>query len=100
MHIRIDYLADKNCFTELNESPRLRRQWQDVLEECRQTEAGPEERLRIALLNVDYVTSFELPFRLLLTRTPQLGSPRCVKNGTSARKMWCSTINALAACTT
>ena len=49
MHIRIDYLADKNCFTELNESPRLRRQWQDVLEECRQTEAGPEERLRIAL---------------------------------------------------
>ncbi len=72
MHIRIDYLADKNCFTELNESPRLRRQWQDVLEECRQTEAGPEERLRIALLNVDYVTSFELPFRLLLTRTPQL----------------------------
>ncbi|MDO2366452.1 DNA-binding protein, partial [Escherichia coli] len=55
MHIRIDYLADKNCFTELNESPRLRRQWQDVLEECRQTEAGPEERLRIALLNVDYV---------------------------------------------
>jgi hypothetical protein len=34
--------------------------------------AGPEERLRIALLNVDYVTSFELPFRLLLLRTPQL----------------------------
>ncbi|HBA7794704.1 TPA: DNA-binding protein [Escherichia coli] len=72
MHTRIDYLADKYCFTELNESPRLRLQWQDVLEECRQTEAGPEERLRIALLNVDYVTSFELPFRLLLTRTPQM----------------------------
>lgn len=68
MRTRIDYLADKYSFTELNESPRLRRQWQDVLEECRQTEAGPEERLRIALLNVDYVTSFELPFRLLLTR--------------------------------
>ena len=58
-------------FIERNESPRLRQQWQDVLEECRQTEAGPEERLRIALLNVDYVTSFELPFRLLLTRAPQ-----------------------------
>ena len=72
MRTRIDYLADKYSFTELNESPRLRRQWQDVLDECRQTEAGPEERLRIALLNVDYVTSFELPFRLLLTRTPQL----------------------------
>lgn len=33
---------------------------------------GAEERLRIALLNVDYVTSFELPFRLILTRAPQL----------------------------
>lgn len=33
---------------------------------------GSEKRPRIALLNVDYVTSFELPFRLLLTRTPQL----------------------------
>ena len=64
MRTRIDYLADKYCFTELNESPRLRQQWQDVQEECQQ--------LRIALLNVDYVTSFELPFRLLLTRTPQL----------------------------
>ncbi|EKP9810898.1 DNA-binding protein, partial [Escherichia coli] len=72
MRTRIDYLADKYSFTELNELPRLHQQWQDVLEECRQTEAGPEERLRIALLNVDYVTSFELPFRLLLTRTPQL----------------------------
>lgn len=44
---------------KLNESPRLRRQWQDVLDECRQTEAGPEERLRIALLNVDYVSNAE-----------------------------------------
>ncbi|STK80393.1 putative DNA-binding protein [Escherichia coli] len=33
---------------------------------------GQKNGLRIALLNVDYVTSFELPFRLLLTRTPQL----------------------------
>ncbi|EFN7977578.1 DNA-binding protein, partial [Escherichia coli] len=48
MRTRIDYLADKYCFTERNESPRLRQQWQDVLEECWQTEAGPEERLRIA----------------------------------------------------
>ncbi len=72
MSIRVDYLAEKYVFTEQNEPPRLTRQWQDVLEECRQTGAGPEERLRIALLNVDYVTSFELPFRLLLTRTPQI----------------------------
>ncbi len=38
--------------------------------------------------------SFELPFRLLLTRTPQLIAAR-VKNGASARKMWCLTINGL-----
>ncbi|MEG9982773.1 hypothetical protein V6247_25940, partial [Escherichia coli] len=37
MRTRIDYLVNKYCFTELNESPRLRRQWQDVLDECRQT---------------------------------------------------------------
>ena len=43
-----------------------------MLNECRETQAGAEERLRIALLNVDYVTSFELPFRLLLVRAPQL----------------------------
>ncbi len=51
---------------------RLRQQWQDVQEECRQAEVGSGERLRNALLNVDYTTSFELPFRLLLTRTSQL----------------------------
>ncbi|EKS6643052.1 hypothetical protein QCD58_001835 [Enterobacter hormaechei] len=40
-----------------------------MLEEYRHLKA--EERLRIALLNIDYFTSFELPFRLLLTRMPQ-----------------------------
>lgn len=43
-----------------------------MIAECQKNKAGAEERLRFALLNVDYVTSFELPFRLLLTRTPQL----------------------------
>ena len=69
---RIDYQIEKYSFTEVNESPRLTEQWSDVLRECRESKAGAEERLRIALLNVDYVTSFELPFRLLLVRTPQL----------------------------
>ncbi|AST81314.1 TPA: DNA-binding protein [Citrobacter farmeri] len=69
---RIDYLIEKYHFTEINESPRITSQWKEVLAECQQENAGVEERLRIALLNVDYVTSFELPFRLLLTRTPQL----------------------------
>lgn len=69
---RIDYQIEKYRLTELNEDPRLTRQWREVLAECRQSRAGSEERLRIALLNVDYVTSFELPFRLLLIRAPQL----------------------------
>ncbi len=69
---RIDYQIEKYQFSCASEPPRLTRQWGDVLEECRQLKAGAGERLRIALLNVDYVTSFELPFRLLLIRTPQL----------------------------
>ncbi|WP_061797491.1 hypothetical protein [Serratia ficaria] len=69
---RVDYQIEKYCFAEATESPRLTRQWANVIAECRENKAGAEERLRIALLNVDYVTSFELPFRLLLTRAPQL----------------------------
>lgn len=69
---RIDYQIEKYSFAEVNETPRIAQQWAEVLKECRQVRAGSIERLRIALLNVDYVTSFELPFRLLLVRTPQL----------------------------
>lgn len=69
---RVDYQIEKYRFMEAAESPRLTRQWSEVIAECQGNKAGAEERLRIALLNVDYVTSFELPFRLLLTRTPQL----------------------------
>lgn len=69
---RVEYQIEKYSFTEANEPARLSRQWADVLAECLENKAGAEERLRIALLNVDYVTSFELPFRLLLTRAPQL----------------------------
>ena len=69
---RIDYDIEKYQFTEAGETSRLREQWREVYQECRQLQAGAEERLRIALLNVDYVTSFELPFRLLLVRAPQL----------------------------
>lgn len=68
----IDYQIEKYQFRARNESPRLMRQWEDVMRECRDTGAGARERRRTALLNVDYVTSFELPFRLLLTRTPQM----------------------------
>lgn len=69
---RIDYHLEKYQFSCSDEALRLTREWADVLEECHGLKAGAEERLRIALLNVDYVTSFELPFRLLLLRTTQL----------------------------
>lgn len=69
---RVYYLIEKYHFTEVAESPRTAGQWADVITECRRENAGAETRLRIALLNVDYVTSFELPFWLLLTHTPQL----------------------------
>ncbi|WP_447888285.1 DNA-binding protein [Serratia fonticola] len=69
---RIDYQIEKYSFADVNDTPRIAQQWAEVLKECRQVRAGSIERLRIALLNVDYVTSFELPFRLLLVRTPQL----------------------------
>jgi hypothetical protein len=72
MAARIDYEIEKYQFTEVSEPPRLAQQWAEVLEECRQEKAGSEARLRLALLNVDYVTSFELPFRLQLIRAPQL----------------------------
>lgn len=65
----IDYQIEKYSFKEAAEPARLTRQWAEVMQECRKMSA--EERLRTALLNVDYVTSFELPFRLLLVRAPQ-----------------------------
>lgn len=57
---RVEYQIEKYSFTEASESARLSRQWADVLVECQENRAGAEERLRIALLNVDYITSFEL----------------------------------------
>lgn len=46
---RIDYDIEKYQFTEAGETSRLREQWREVYQECRQLQAGAEERLRIAL---------------------------------------------------
>ncbi|EJN3716938.1 DNA-binding protein, partial [Escherichia coli] len=46
----IDYQIEKYQFRARNESPRLMRQWEDVMRECRDTGAGARERLRTALL--------------------------------------------------
>ncbi|WP_336707074.1 MULTISPECIES: DNA-binding protein [unclassified Cedecea] len=72
MNDRIDYQIEKYSFTETEASPRLSSQWEEVQEEFQREPQDAEQRLRLALLNVDYVTSFELPFRLLLLRAPQL----------------------------
>jgi hypothetical protein len=93
---RVDYQIEKYLLTEAAEPERLTRQWAEVLEECREQKSGAEDRLRLALLNVDYVTSFELPFRLLLTRAPQL-IDAVRKSFSSVRKMFCLTASALAA---
>jgi len=69
---RVDYHLEKYLLTEAGEPERLTRQWAEVMRECHDQKSGAEERLRLALLNVDYVTRFELPFRLLLLRTSQL----------------------------
>ncbi len=55
---RVDYQIEKYRFTEAAESPHLTQQWSDVIAECQENKAGAEERMRFALLNVDYVTSF------------------------------------------
>ncbi|VEB97711.1 Uncharacterised protein [Cedecea lapagei] len=72
MNDRIDYQIEKYSFKEIEETPRLSRQWEEVKEEFQREPQDAEQRLRLALLNVDYVTSFELPFHLLLLRAPQL----------------------------
>lgn len=72
MNARVDYHMEKYQFIETRETQQLAQQWAEVMDECHHLKAGSEERLRIALLNVDYVTSFELPFRLQLIRAPQL----------------------------
>lgn len=69
---RIDYQIEKYSFVELNEPAHITQQWAEVSEKCREAHAGVDERLRLALQTIDYVTSFELPFRLLLIRAPQL----------------------------
>ncbi|ASV56520.1 MULTISPECIES: DNA-binding protein [Lelliottia] len=72
MAASIDYQIEKYQFIEVNEPDHLSRQWAEVLEQCRQAKAGSEARLYLALQHVDYVTSFELPFRLQLIRAPQI----------------------------
>lgn len=53
------------------ESTQLTQQWQQVLQICREESLGEMARARLAFNLVDYITSEDLPFRLLITRAPQ-----------------------------
>ncbi|MCE7732532.1 hypothetical protein [Vibrio campbellii] len=53
------------------ESVQLTQQWQQVLQICREESLGEMARARLAFNLVDYITSEDLPFRLLITRAPQ-----------------------------
>lgn len=66
MH-RIDYQIALNHITEVSETPHQAKKWFIV----QQQHAGEVDRVRMALRRLSYVTSYELPFRLLLIRAPQ-----------------------------
>ncbi|WP_241813120.1 hypothetical protein [Vibrio splendidus] len=53
------------------ESARLTSQWDQALQICRDKPLGEVARARLAFNLVDYITSEDLPFRLLITRAPQ-----------------------------
>ncbi|WP_038880471.1 hypothetical protein [Vibrio jasicida] len=53
------------------ESAQLAQQWQQVSQICREGSLGEMARARLAFNLVDYITSEDLPFRLLITRAPQ-----------------------------
>ncbi|CAK8741798.1 hypothetical protein SODG_005116 [Sodalis praecaptivus] len=59
---RIDYQIALNHITEASETPHQAKQWFMV----QQQHAGEIARVRLALHSLPYVTSYELPFRLLL----------------------------------
>jgi hypothetical protein len=69
---RIDYIVEKYIISERSEPPHITSQWQKVIAKCQENQLHSEERLLLAMSSVDYVTSFELPFRLMLVRAPQL----------------------------
>ncbi|EMQ2878964.1 hypothetical protein V9N52_004321, partial [Vibrio navarrensis] len=54
-----------------NEPAHLAQQWQEVQTIAREKQLGELARARLAFHLVDYLTSEDLPLRLLITRAPQ-----------------------------
>lgn len=68
---RIDYQILKNHLVVHGEPLRITQQWASVIAQCQSAQLNADQRAALALSTVDYVTSYELPFRLLLLRAPQ-----------------------------
>lgn len=71
MTIKIHYDIHSYKVRSDKESLSLTSQWQQVLQICREKPLGELARARLAFNMVDYITSEDLPFRLLITRAPQ-----------------------------
>ncbi|EHJ9984908.1 hypothetical protein KB976_004011 [Vibrio parahaemolyticus] len=67
IHYQIQRIRVKND----KETPSLDAQWQQVVQICKAEQLGEVARARLAFNMVDYITSEDLPFRLLVTRAPQ-----------------------------
>ncbi|CAK1761004.1 hypothetical protein L8R85_02290 [Vibrio splendidus] len=71
MEKKIHYDIQKVKVRSDKESARLTNQWEQVLQICREKSLGEIARARLAFNLVDYITSEDLPFRLLITCAPQ-----------------------------
>ncbi|CAK1802733.1 conserved hypothetical protein [Vibrio crassostreae] len=71
MEKKIHYDIQKIKVRSDKESARLTNQWEQVLQICREKSLGEIARARLAFNLVDYITSEDLPFRLLITCAPQ-----------------------------
>lgn len=69
MHIHYD--ISKLHVKADKDSDRLTQQWQSVLISIHEQNLGELARARLAFNLVDYITSEDLPLRLLITRAPQ-----------------------------
>ena len=68
----IHYELSKINVVANGEVPRISAQWENVMSMCSERGLSEIERARLAFNMVDYITSEDLPLRLLITRAPQV----------------------------
>lgn len=69
--IRIDYRIEKNTVIPKNEPPHIKEQWLAIMYHLQNNPLGTYLRALYALKNIDYLTAYDLPQRLLIIRGPQ-----------------------------